>query len=110
VVPPVLVAVASPLVAVLGVTALFAAIRRRMPTLGLPVCFGALGLSLGLVIRAAVAGPHWALPLAGVAVGGAWAALAWAAVTIDSQLDPWWWRRFERDLAAWRSSEAAAAS
>lgn len=103
-----LVAVASPLVAVLCVAALVAAVRRRMPRAGLPVCFAAMGLGMALVIRASVAGPEWALPPAGIAAAAAWATLAFTAVTIDSQLDPWWWRRFERDLDEWRSDPSSS--
>jgi hypothetical protein len=105
----VLVAVVSPLVAVFSVTALVAAIRRRLPTIGFPACFAALGLSLGMLIRAAIAGPSWAMPIAGVAIVGSWAALAWGALTIDTQLAPWWWRRFERDLDRWRADASETA-
>lgn len=75
---------------------LTAALTRRLPAQAMPVVFPLPAIA-GILLLAAkdnVLG----MGIAAATIVCAGAALVVASFTRESQLSPWWWRQFERDL------------
>jgi hypothetical protein len=89
----------------LGLLAL--ALRRRLPPAMVPGALMILPAEAGGLVGAAQAHALGAALIAGAGLAAAVGAVLQAAATASTQLAPWWFHRFEAELARWEAGAAA---
>src|SRR3954470_6855698 len=88
--------IAAPALGLLALT-----LRRRLAPALVPGALMVLPAEARSLVGAARAGGTAAAVVAGRGLAAALAAVLHAAATAPSQLAPWWFRRFEAELARW---------